>query len=118
MTTLVQSIYIVCNVFGRGMKGRDPYAKNVTLPDGVDDALLGMPEQREALISLVTGSQVALLDSELKSPIEELDAIDEERLQPRFLQLSRELTSLRWSYTRYILIDQIVDVGRLRLRLP
>ena len=104
-------LQLILKVFDRGMKGKDPYIKDVVLPDGIVSRLSTQPKLIETLKALVVG-QLVELAVEPEPPTVDAEHLRKPRvLQSRFLQMSADLSTLRWSWKDYMLIDQILQIG-------
>ena len=105
-------LQLVLKVFDRGMKGKDPYIKEVVLPDGIMSRLSTQPKLIEMLKALVVG-QLVELAVEPEPPMVDGEHLRKPRvLKSRFVQMSADLSTLRWSWKDYMLIDQILQMGR------
>ena len=60
------------------------------------------PEQEAALLTCRTGCKVIL----------KLGGMGNHRLTERYLQLSEAFSTVRWSWSDFLLIDEITDVTR------
>mgnify|MGYP006076618523 FL=1 len=105
-------LQLVLKVFDRGMKGKDPYIKEVVLPDAIMSRLSAQPKLIEMLKALVVG-QLVELAVEPEPPMVDGEHLRKPRaLVSRFLQMSADLSTLRWSWKDYMLIDQILQMGK------
>ena len=105
-------LQLILKVFDRGMKGRDPYIKEVVLPDGIRSRLSAQPKMIEMLKAIVVG-QLVELAVEPEPPIVDGEHLRKPRvLKSRFVQMSADLSTLRWSWKDYLLIDQILQMGK------
>ena len=105
-------LQLILKVFDRGMKGRDPYIKEVVLPDGITSRLSAQPKMIEMLKAIVVG-QLVELAVEPEPPIVDGEHLRKPRvLKSRFVQMSADLSTLRWSWKDYLLIDQILQMGK------
>ena len=112
MALLCVVLQLVLKVFDRGMKGKDPYIKEVVLPDGIMSRLSTQPKLIEMLKALVVG-QLVELAVEPEPPIVDGEHLRKPRaLKSRFCQMSADLSTLRWSWKDYMLIDQILLMGK------
>ncbi|KAL3927287.1 MAG: hypothetical protein SGPRY_002892 [Prymnesium sp.] len=115
---LLGALWVSRLVFGQGMKGKDPYERSISLPKEVQATLTA--QQLEAVKRMVEGQMVhmnTLEEKDKSNPFTERDLSHEDDwdLDGRFLQLSSDLTTLRWSYNGYILVEQIIHVRRVHL---
>ena len=115
-------LYMINKVYGQGMKGKDPYEKTITLPKEAKKALSKV--QYEVVRKMSEGQMVQLGSLKEHDKVDafserdlsaEDDWVPHQELKGRFLQLSSDLTTLRWSYKGYILIEQILNVRRVHM---
>jgi len=104
---------MVLKVFGRGMKGKNPYVREVVLPSNVVARLSSQPRLVDIIKALVKGQLLELsVEEEPDADAAAAEPAKPKQLTSRFLQLSSDLSTLRWSWNEYLLIDQILSIGK------